>query len=210
MIPPSPLGIKLLRETLDQPDAEFNSAAQCFVLDQLIKPVMNVFSILPTASGKTLSYILTARYLQQRSFGSAFIVVVVPFTHLITDIMHRCKQFKVPAGQLEYGCDGTVQGMLDRNVSPILLISADKFATSDTIEEFLRVSKEKQRLHCIIFDEVHAILESHRRKLLSLPSRIVRVGVPVFLNSGTVTPSNEATIRDLFGELTSFHLNLPR
>jgi len=203
--PPSMAGIRHMRKTLGDDNAVFRSVGQCVVLDQLISPTGSYCFVMPTGSGKTLMYILAGRYLQTYSFGNLFMLIVVPFRHLVNDVMERCKRHQVAATLLEYESDGTPSGMMARFSSPILVVSADKFARSDTIEEFLKASRLAGRLHSIVFDEAHTVLEPRRRNLLALPERIVRIGAPVFLNSGSVTAGDEARLREMFGELPPFH-----
>ena len=198
--PPPVEGVLALRGMLKDPNAEFLFVAQALALDMLQRPLRSGIIILRTGGGKSFLYLLASWWLAQGGLGGRFIAVIVPFKELMNDISARCASYGLIPDRFEHGADASVEGMLVRTKSPLVLISADKFVNSSRVDDFLRTAKSRNRLHCVVMDEAQAIIDPFRHNLSFLPAKLEKLDVPLILNSGSITPSEEITLRRIFSK----------
>jgi superfamily II DNA helicase RecQ len=135
--------------------------------------------------------------IQTRGVDNSFIVVVVPFLGLIQDMKERCRiRYGVIAQEWKpsYISDGS--NPLSSVCAPLVFISADQIIHEATYN-FLCVARSSGRLRFISMDECHLIKDDFRTKLKDV-AKIDGIGVPVFLNTATLTFSQERELLDLF------------
>ena len=136
--------------------------------------------ILPTASGKTLLYILpTLLPLAQVT------VVIVPLIALKQDLIQRCIRWK-----LAFVCYEASQDWQDRlHAVPSLILVDIDIAVSAGFRGFLQTLHRDGRLDRLIIDEAHLILTSaHYREKLGLLGVLRQVPCPIVCMTATLPP----------------------
>lgn len=97
----------------------FRSREQAMVTEQMISNHQDGLYIMPTGSGKTLPYILTAHLLGR----SQFIAVIVPFRALLDELRSRCNAVGVTAWEWIESKNGKGK---DYSLSGICLVSVER------------------------------------------------------------------------------------
>jgi hypothetical protein len=198
-LPPLPLpslqALLDLRQFLGDPNASFRSPEQAIAFDLVRRCVPSALFVLPTGMGKSLLFIFCA-WLLLRESSDSFVVVFVPFRALLTDIIRRCRAMKVGVTSLDFSETSQSHEMLEDIGNTIVLISADQ-GSSSTMVEFVKEARRMGRLRCIFIDECHLLVDDFRPGLKKLVVED-RIGVPIFMNSGSLTPAEERTLLEMF------------
>ena len=86
----------LLKEFLNNPNAIYKIREQELLVKAILLKIPYIFSILPTSSRKSLSYLLTA------SLNTSNItIIIVPLLGLKHDIIRRAKEFNIPVSNFK-------------------------------------------------------------------------------------------------------------
>ena len=182
-VPQGDLLLQLLREFLGNPGANFRVPEQRQVLYHILARCPCLFSILPTAGGKTTLILLVASLVWSKTT-----VLVVPLVALKEDLKKKLERLGLPYGIWEE---------LGRETPafPLVLVSAEKSVSEDFNDWAMGLHYEG-RLDRIVFDEAHLIdLAVSYRPVMRHVSRLVEVGVPLVLMSATMTPAVENRVR---------------
>jgi len=134
----------LLQEFLNSPRATFKIREQELLIRAILLKVPYILAILPTNSGKSLSYLLTSSLSTSR-----ISIIILPLVGLKQDILRRAKEFNIPSTIYEE----------ERGVSTLTLVSIESIVRGDFIFLLKRLIEE-ERLDRIIIDECHLLLTS--------------------------------------------------
>lgn len=176
----------LLREFLSNPVASFKVREQELLVKAILLKVPYVLAILPTNSGKSLSYLLTS------SLATSHVsIIILPLVGLKQDIIRRAGAFNVPCSIYEGGQKG--RGGEDSNLT---LVSIESIVREDFVFYLQRLIEEG-RLDRIVVDECHLLLSSSNYRsivyrfveILLLPTQFV------FL-TGTLPFSYEVELKE--------------
>lgn len=156
----------------------------------------SIVLVLPTGSGKTLAYLLPAVMPAAPNYRKGqFSLVIVPLVALATHLLTKL--------QGQYG----IQAVLLKSVTPYelqtrimhcerhLFIVTTPEAVDDSA--FVVVEQCRNRLHRVIFDEVHtAFLDADfRSKYPTAVCRLATLAPAVTLCSATLMPADEAWLK---------------
>jgi superfamily II DNA helicase RecQ len=187
-----------LRRTLNRQDALFRSSQQAIAYETIVNPTWNYLWNLPVSFGKTFLYILAALHLQNT--GNKFILVVLPYKVLMIDVVDRAKKLGISAYTLDFSEGTSAATLIERTRSGLVVVSADLLCTSDTLQEYIRITRLGGRLHCMVLDEAQALLDRIRAYALRrLPEVIQSARVPFILCSGSLSHEDTRTLMNTFG-----------
>ncbi|TFL04104.1 P-loop containing nucleoside triphosphate hydrolase protein [Pterulicium gracile] len=163
----------------------------------------NVFAIMPTNSGKTLTFLLPAQ--QEHKLT----LVICPTNSLILDQLARLEGSFISAIRLTGECSyegrsdayDALGRLINHNTSLLCYTTPEYLLQSETFKELLAHLYEKGKLARTVVDEVHCMLETgggfrpHYRHLGKL--RTMFPSTPVLLLSATCPPPTVDEIMDL-------------
>ena len=134
--------LDLLKEFLNNPLAQFRIEEQELLLKAILLKVPYILGILPTSSGKSLTYLLTC------SLNiSKITIVIVPLVGLKNDLIKRAKEFNIPCLIYED----------NYKFNNLTLILIESIITSNFIFDLLKLINE-DKIDRIIFDECHLLI----------------------------------------------------
>jgi superfamily II DNA helicase RecQ len=189
---PSLETLKLLRKFLGNSSTSFRSPEQGVAFDLVTRCIVSALIVLPTGMGKSLLFIFAAWLILQRRGDTSFVVVFVPYKALMNDLMRRCRELGVGVMALDYE-----QEINPANIGvSLVLISSDQ-GFSETMVNFLKKARSQKRLKCMFVDECHLLFDDFRKPLRKLVVED-QIGVPLFLNSGSLTPSEQTKLLEMF------------
>ena len=81
----------ILKEFLNNKDAEFWSLEQELLIKSILLKVPYILAVLPTSIGKSLSYLLTSSL-----STSKYTIIILPLIGLKLNILKRAKEFNIP------------------------------------------------------------------------------------------------------------------
>ena len=134
--------LDLLKEFLNNPLAQFRIEEQELLLKAILLKVPYILGILPTSSGKSLTYLLTC------SLNiSKITIVIVPLVGLKNDLIKRAKEFNIPCSIYED----------NYKFNNLTLISIESIITSNFIFDLLKLINE-DKIDRIIFDKYYLLI----------------------------------------------------
>ncbi|KAI9748290.1 MAG: hypothetical protein M4579_007265, partial [Chaenotheca gracillima] len=134
--------LQLLREFLQDPQAEFRNPEQRLAVEKILQKVNCLTMVTATSSGKTLIYLLCA------SLSSAqTTVVMVPLVSLKKDLRRRAEEFNISVSFYEEGSKATS-----------LVLASVESVDNPHFFTFLKTLQHEKKLDRIIFDEAHLIV----------------------------------------------------
>ena len=134
----------MLKEFLQDPLASFRSLEQELLIKSILLKVPYILGVLPTSSGKSLSYLLTSSL-----SISKVTIVILPLVGLKLDILRRAKEFNIPCSIFEE----------TREFKNLTLVSIESIVSSTfvgLVQELINSSS----LDRIILDECHLLISS--------------------------------------------------
>jgi superfamily II DNA helicase RecQ len=198
--PPSIETLFLFRRFLEDPNASFRSPEQGMAFDLVVQCITSALIVLPTGMGKSLLFIFAAWLLCQDLYNTSFVAVFVPYQSLVET---RSLQMGVRTMKMSFKDADEPQHMLGLVGAPLVLISSDQ-GCSPSMVDFLKHAKKSNRLKCIFIDECHLLFDNFRQRLKNLAVQD-EIGVPVFLNTGSLTHPDQERLLDMFGKSQRIH-----
>lgn len=168
------------------PEAQFRGVQEV-TLQAIINGKARILSIMGTGSGKSLTFMLPARF---EKAGTT--IVVVPMTSLRADMKRRCDEARIDCAEWDS------RRPPDR--ASIVLVTPESVATKG-FHSFMNRLRGMYRLERIVIDECHTILDSSddfRPKLLAL-RELMTIGCQVVMLTATLPPSEEDEFRKRIG-----------
>jgi superfamily II DNA helicase RecQ len=196
---PSIETLRLLRKFLGNSSASFRSPEQAMAFDLVARSVASALIVLPTGMGKSLLFIFAAWLILQRRVDTSFVAVFVPYKALMEDLMRRCRELGVGVMSMDFEDNPDPAKMLHSIGVSLVLISSDQ-GFSETMVNFLKQAKSEKRLKSMFVDECHLLFDEFRRPLRKLVVED-EIGVPLFLNSGSLTPAEQTKLLQMFRKL---------
>ncbi|EPX71715.1 ATP-dependent DNA helicase recQ [Schizosaccharomyces octosporus yFS286] len=200
-IPPSQIYVQLCRWALAQfcgLSAKFRSKKQFHSVYFSVQGQKNLIIVLPTASGKSLSFLLPA-LIDKTIRPNNTTLVVVPAISLREDMMRRVNE----TGLVE--CTNTWTQYRNQPVTPSLklpdlFILTYESALSNSALAFFESLGVAGRLARVVVDEAHSLLtdSTWRNTLLQAP-RLSALFAPIHLLSGTFPRPLETCASKTFG-----------
>ncbi|EPX75399.1 uncharacterized protein SOCG_16235 [Schizosaccharomyces octosporus yFS286] len=200
-IPPSQIYVQLCRWALAQfcgLSAKFRSKKQFHSVYFSVQGQKNLIIVLPTASGKSLSFLLPA-LIDKTIRPNNTTLVVVPAISLREDMMRRVNE----TGLVE--CTNTWTQYRNQPVTPSLklpdlFILTYESALSNSALAFFESLGVAGRLARVVVDEAHSLLtdSTWRNTLLQAP-RLSALFAPIHLLSGTFPRPLETRASKTFG-----------
>ena len=131
-----------LREFLGDPQAVFRIQEQEDLIRAILTKVPYIIGILPTSSGKSLTYLLTSSLRMSNKT-----IVVVPLVGLKLDLLRRAKEFNIPCSIFED----------NQEITTLTLVSIESILSSSFISLVTKLINNKE-VDRFIFDECHLIV----------------------------------------------------
>jgi superfamily II DNA helicase RecQ len=133
-----------------------------------------LFVILPTGEGKSLTFILPAMIPEART-----IIVIIPLIILVEDMLKRCKTAEI---------DAIIYGRGNPRMSTIVIIVTESAVTSTCMQFIVDIFLAK-RLDRIVFDECHKLIMdvNFRPKLAGIKD--ICVGTQLIFLMATFPPT---------------------
>ena len=155
----------ILKEFLNNKDAEFRSLEQELLIKSILLKVPYILAVLPTSIGKSLSYLLTSSL-----STSKYTIIILPLVGLKLDILRRAREFNIPCYDYEE----------EKLFTTITLISIETIVSNSFIS-LVQGLINNNSLDRIIFDECHLLISasSYRsimfrfKEILALPTQFV-------------------------------------
>lgn len=155
----------ILKEFLNNKDAEFRSLEQELLIKSILLKVPYILAVLPTSIGKSLSYLLTSSL-----STSKYTIIILPLVGLKLDILRRAREFNIPCSDYEE----------EKLFTTITLISIETIVSNSFIS-LVQGLINNNSLDRIIFDECHLLISasSYRsimfrfKEMLALPTQFV-------------------------------------
>ena len=189
--------LDLLKEFLNNPLAQFRIEEQELLLKAILLKVPYILGILPTSSGKSLTYLLTC------SLNiSKITIVIVPLVGLKNDLIKRAKEFNIPCSIYE-------DNYKFNNLTLILIKS---IITSNFIFDLLKLINE-DKIDRIIFDEYYLLITAASyRPIMYKFHEILKYPIQFVFLTGTLPIDLENNIKsNLFlSDLTTIRANCSR
>ena len=189
--------LDLLKEFLNNPLAQFRIEEQELLLKAILLKVPYILGILPTSSGKSLTYLLTC------SLNiSKITIVIVPLVGLKNDLIKRAKEFNIPCSIYED----------NYKFNNLTLISIESIITSNFIFDLLKLINE-DKIDRIIFDECHLLITAASyRPIMYKFHEILKYPIQFVFLTGTLPIDLENNIKsNLFlSDLTTIRANYSR
>jgi superfamily II DNA helicase RecQ len=196
--PPSVDTLYLFRRFLDNPKAAFRSPEQGVAFDLVVRCVASALIVLPTGMGKSLLFIFAAWLISRDRRSTSFVAVLVPYKALLEDLVRRSQDVGVRVTKMSFKDADEPEHMLELVGTSLVLISADQ-GYSPSMVDFLKHAKKANRLKCIFIDECHLLFDPFWERLKKLAVED-EVGVPIFLNTGSLTRENEQRLLEMFSK----------
>jgi superfamily II DNA helicase RecQ len=136
--------LSLLREFLQDNTSVFRCLEQELLIKSILLKIPYILGVLPTSSGKSLSYLLTSSL-----SISKVTIVIIPLIGLKQDILRRAKEFNIPCNIYED----------EQEFKSLTLISIESIISSTFIAKSKELIKSNS-LDRIIVDEYHLLLSS--------------------------------------------------
>ncbi|KAG6898861.1 hypothetical protein C0993_003473 [Termitomyces sp. T159_Od127] len=130
----------------------------------------HVIAVLPTGTGKTLSF-FSAAILHPKSM----FLVIIPLTSLVEDMQHRLNRTNI---------QGSIYPQSDAIVDRIVLVPYH-LVTTDKFREWASAA---HRIKRIFMDECHHIYTSQFRQVFHLLKVLTSLGKPITFLSATIFP----------------------
>ena len=134
----------ILQEFLQDNKASFRSVEQELLIKSILLKVPYILGILPTSSGKSLSYLLTSSL-----SISKVTIVILPLVGLKLDILRRAKEFNIPCSIFEE----------NKEFKNLTLISIETIVSS-TFISLVQDLISNNNLDRIILDECYLLISS--------------------------------------------------
>jgi superfamily II DNA helicase RecQ len=131
----------LLKEFLDDSEAAYKTEEQALLVKAILLKVPYILAVLPTNSGKSLSYLLTSSL-----STSKVTLVILPLVALKKDIKRRSLEFNIPISQWEHS----------QEFKSLTLISLDTIENPKFTESISNLINN-HLLDRIILDEFHLL-----------------------------------------------------
>ncbi|OMJ76300.1 hypothetical protein SteCoe_24357 [Stentor coeruleus] len=150
----------------------------------------DVFVIMPTGGGKSLTFQLPAVLSQGIS------IIIMPLLSLIYDQMQRLKELKIEAREMNSSQTADEQTTVYDNIITnhsikILFITPEKLSQSEKLNYFLKKLEERNRLARFVIDEAHCVSQwgrDFRKDYLKLSKfRDNFPTIPILALTGTAT-----------------------
>jgi superfamily II DNA helicase RecQ len=135
-----------LRHMYNDEGASFRNINQMFAVYSILSNVNDTFIIWPTASGKTLTYLLPC-YIETHQQRNGVTVIITPLRELDNQIVSICSHFNIP-------CTKYTSQNRELPTSGLLLIAMDDTNSGD-VAIYLKTLEQRQILKRIVFDEFH-------------------------------------------------------
>jgi superfamily II DNA helicase RecQ len=166
----------LLKEFLGDSLAKYKIIEQELLVKSILLKIPYILGVLPTSSGKSLTYLLTASL-----SISKITIVIVPLVGLKRDILRRAREFNIPCSILEDNLE----------YSTLTLVSIETIIKASFISS-LNSLIEEERVDRIILDEFHLLdtSSSYRGIMYRFKELLVKRVQFVFL-TGTLPLSIE-------------------
>jgi superfamily II DNA helicase RecQ len=179
----SPLLLELLKEFLNNKNADFTIPEQELLIRSILLKVPYILGVLPTSSGKSLAYLFTA------SLSTANIsLIITPLVGLKSDLAKRASTFGIPCCNYED----------NQEFKTLTLISIESIIDEVFIQLFISLIN-KNKIDRIIFDECHLLITAanYRTIMFRFKELLVNPVQVVFL-TGTLSFTEE---KQLISEL---------
>ena len=180
-----------LRRFLENQSASFLSKFQIYATREVLKGRNDLLIVMPTGSGKSLTYMLPIWLETCETRGPArTTVVVVPLVALMRDIRRRCEGRGIPVGE-----------WAERERSPVVLLVSVELTECTSFQNYVGMLAAKGRLARIVVEEAHVRItwERFRPKLRAMGVMRPATGVPLILLTGTLPPRLETDMAIKFG-----------
>lgn len=150
----------------------------------------DVFVIMPTGGGKSLTFQLPAVLSQGIS------IIIMPLLSLIYDQMQRLKELKIGAREMNSNQSADEQLTVYDNIITdysikVLFITPEKLSQSEKLNYFLKKLEERNRLARFVIDEAHCVSQwgrDFRKDYLKLSKfRDNFPNIPILALTGTAT-----------------------
>ena len=165
-------------------DAAFKSSYQLLAVLMVKKRADDVLVVMPTGSGKSLTYMLPA-WMEQNLVGGGGIklvtVVIVPLISLMEDLRRRCVYHSLEVGLWK-----------DRQRKPTILLVPVEVVGTDVFRHYCNSLAATGCLARIVVEEAHTRLtwEGFRPKMRNLSQIRPEIPTPIILVTGTAPPSH--------------------
>ena len=165
------------------PGAEARSPTQRDALRLLASCRPENIVVMPTASGKTVLFVLPTLLPH-----AEVTVVILPLVALRQDLIRRCTEWKIPFQH--YGPGST-------QVKPLILVDVQQASGAD-FKTLLQRLQAAGRLDRLVLDEAHLLLTAgHYREHLGLLVELRRFDCPFVCLSATLPPFGEQELCQL-------------
>jgi superfamily II DNA helicase RecQ len=167
----------LLQDFLGNNLAIFKIAEQRLLLEAILLKIPYILGILPTSSGKSLTYLLTSAL-----STSTATIVIAPLVALKVDLLRRAKEFNIPCSIYEESYE----------VKALTLVSIESIRSSSfiaTIKSLIASNK----LDRIILDECHLLItsKSYRSIMYSFKQALFLFPIQFVFLTGTLPKALE-------------------
>ena len=180
----------LLQVLLKNPRAQFTCPKQRLAVDMVLHTEENMLCVLPTGSGKSLLFFLSAEKDMYR-----FNVVVVPTISLRNDLVRRATELGISA----------VGSKSEFNGHKLLVLTVDAAVSRDVLF-WLMGKVESQSLNKVFIDEAHCyVLDAEYRSAMTELNDLRTLRRPTILLTATASQDIESKlIAGFFPKSTPF------
>jgi ATP-dependent DNA helicase RecQ len=199
--------LELLRAGTNDPTATFRGD-QWSVIDALVNRREKVLLVQRTGWGKSAVYFITARLLREQGDGPT--LIVSPLIALMRNQVMAGRRMGLRIGALHSGTNDrfdTFVQMIEANNVDVLLVSPERFANAQFLEELLPLDLEKTGL--LVVDEAHCISDwghdfrPDYQRLASL-MRQLPPNNPLLATTAT---ANDRVVQDIHDQLGNIRIS---
>src|SRR5258706_5427655 len=170
----------LLREFLNNPQAKFKILEQQLLIQAILAKIPYILGVLPTNSGKSLSYLLTSSLTI-----SKISIVIVPLVGLKQDLFNRSQKLGIPTSIFEE----------NQEFKTLTLVSIETIIQEDFLFQVQKLI-ELQELDRIILDECHLLLTaSNYRSIMFRFKEILKLPCQFLFLTGTLPLKLEDSLK---------------
>ena len=167
----------LLTDFLGNPSATFRIVEQELLLNAILLKIPYILGVLPTSSGKSLTYLLASAL-----STSTTTIVIVPLVGLKLDLIRRAEEFNIPISIYEE----------IKDFKALTLISIETILNTSFLEA-IRSLIESSKLDRIVVDEAHLLIttKSYRSSIFKFKQVFIYSPIPFIFLTGTLPRSLE-------------------
>jgi ATP-dependent DNA helicase RecQ len=195
--------LKLLRQAVDDPTAEFHQG-QWEAIEDLLLRRAKLLVVQRTGWGKSMVYFLTTRLMREQAPERSITLLISPLLALMRDQVRAAERLGVRAVTINssnYKAWSQIRDQIHSGDVDVLLVSPERLANEDFLQGTLLPMAEKIRL--FVVDEAHCISDwGHDfRPDYQRVTRILQALPPTVPVLTTTATANDRVVADVVDQL---------